>query len=476
MARAYKVLSDPLLRAAYDADLHSQPTCNVSSSPAPQPEPVARSAQSKPAYADQDNGEFMAGYGIDPESLSRVKKGEASLAKAFWYYTVLLPVAWFIVSLTVFSIFSPSQNFFNNITGSSMLAICGYSLFYSMPAIWRSSRHSSVSPFWRRTTKAVTILLLVCFILTAFLLGVYASAQRSVSKNSSFTSGDVAQENRIDLASAVLDKNQSSTKEYPVKTTAPWDEFKPEAEPIKVKPAETPTAEELAKAIAADADKESKAGNSKDDSVVFMHAFAQGGDVIIEGKLNTVGDVDEQIAVSLKSIAVPELMSESCSALRKEGISGSGLRFIYRYFNRNGVLIYSKIIDERECYTYEAARKIPTPSSAAKNETDQHYAAIYAAHPDADNIVKGSEFKAWISSLKSDWRQEYERVLKEGTTEQVIAMLNSYKTSGYATARLKQNKAASNQAAQYQEPQINSCVFKGVMTKADYDACGITPP
>lgn len=352
VARAYKVLSDPLLRAAYDSDLHSQPTCNVSSSPAPQPEPVARSAQSKPAYADQDNGEFMAGYGIDPESLSRVKKGEASLAKAFWYYTVLLPVAWFIVSLTVFSIFSPSQNFFNNITGSSMLAICGYSLFYSMPAIWRSSRHSSVSPFWRRTTKAVTILLLVCFILTALLLMVYASAQRSVSKNSSFTSGDVAQENRIDLASAVLD-------EEPVETTAPWEEL----------PASH--AEETPASIFADLE----------------------------------------------------------------------------------------------------ATEPPAISSA-----DTHYNAIYAAHPDADKIVESGELQAWINTLKHEWRQEYNRVLSEGSTEQVIAMLGSYKNSGYAATRSKQSKAASNQAAQYQEPQINSCVFKGVMTKADYDACGITPP
>lgn len=268
------------------------------------------------------------------------------------------------------------------------------------------------------------------------------------------------------------------TKEEPIglSTAKPWDEFRPEAEPIKVKPVETPTAEELAKAIAADANKESKAGNSKDDSVVSMHAFAQGGDVIIEGKLNTVGDVDEQIAVSLKSIAVPELMSESCSALRKEGISGSGLRFIYKYFNRNGVLIYSKIIDERECHTYEAARKIPTPSSAAKNETDQHYAAIYAAHPDADNIVKGSEFKAWISSLKSDWRQEYERVLKEGTTEQVIAMLSSYKASRRSTVGARRVSPAYEIQEQMQYSQNNGCVYKGVMTKADYDACGITPP
>ena len=93
VARAYKVLSDPLLRAAYDADLHSQPASNAN--PAPQPEPVVRSAQGKPVYAAQDNdepSEYMAGYGIGLSSLNRVRKGEASLAKAFWYYTLLIPI------------------------------------------------------------------------------------------------------------------------------------------------------------------------------------------------------------------------------------------------------------------------------------------------------------------------------------------------------------------------------------------------
>lgn len=287
------------------------------------------------------------------------------------------------------------------------------------------------------------------------------------------------------------------TKEEPVdlSTAKPWDEFKPEAEPIKVKSVETPTAEELAKAIAADADKESKAERSKDDSLISMRAFAQGGDVIIEGILNTGGDLDEHIAASLKEIAVPDLMLESCSALGKKGISGSGLRFIYRYFNRNGVLVYSKTIGERECRAYESTRisqenRIDLASAvldedqssntvqahSVADQTTAHYNAIYAAHPDADNIVKSSEFKAWISSLSDEWRREYDRVLSEGSTEQVIAMLGSYKNSGYAATRSKQSKAVSNQAAQYQEPQINNCVFKGVMTQADYDACGITPP
>lgn len=207
VARAYKVLSDPLLRAAYDADLHSQPASNAN--PAPQPEPVVRSAQSKPAYAAQDNSEpseLMPGYGIGLSSLNRVRKGEASLAKTFWYYTLLIPIVFWLALLFVVT------------PDISALVVCGYSLFYSLPAVWRSSRHSSISPFWRRTTKTVTLLLVVYFILTALFSMVYTSAQRSVSKNSPFTSGDVVKENRIDLASAVLDKDQSPTSKKTQKT------------------------------------------------------------------------------------------------------------------------------------------------------------------------------------------------------------------------------------------------------------------
>lgn len=287
------------------------------------------------------------------------------------------------------------------------------------------------------------------------------------------------------------------TKEEPIdlSTAKPWDEFKPEAEPIKVKSVETPTAEELAKAIAADADKESKAEKSKDDSLISMRAFAQGGDVIIEGILNTGGDLDEHIAASLKEIAVPDLMLESCSALGKKGISGSGLRFIYRYFNRNGVLVYSKTIGERECRAYESTRisqenRIDLASAvldedqssntvqahSVADQTTAHYNAIYAAHPDADNIVKSSEFKAWISSLSDEWRREYDRVLSEGSTKQVISMLSSYKASRRNTAGARQVSPIYDIQEQMQKPQSNGCVYKSVMTKVDYDACGITPP
>lgn len=367
VARAYKVLSDPLLRAAYDADLHSQPTSNVSSSPAPQPDPVACPAQSKPAYAAQDNGdhgELMAGYGVNPESLIRVKKGEASLAKTFWYYAVFLPniIGFAVMFVVIFIIASlgASQDFINIIASSFTLLACGYFLFYSLPGVWRSSRHHSVSSFGKYAARAFMLLPLISIVLGVLLSMLLTSAQRSVSKNSSFTPSELAAENQIDLASAVLDKNQSSTKEYPVKTTAPWDEFKPKADPA---------------------------------------------DLSIEEYLATLDT--------------------------------------------------------------EPAVVVPPP---ALDPAEEHYKKIRQAHPDADSIYNSGEFKNWIERYPL-----HIKTLDSGSTQEVIALFSAYKD--YSSRNIP--SAYSEPSSVQDQPQplsSQSCIYKGVMTQADYDACGITPP
>lgn len=370
-ARAYKVLSDPLLRAAYDADLHSQPANNISSNTAPRPEPIARSAQSKPAYAAQDNGEhgeLMAGYGIDPESLIRVKKGEASLAKTFWYYAVFLPnIIGFAVMLVVIFIMAPlgvSQDFINITASSFTLLACGYFLFYSLPGVWRSSRHHSVSSFGKYAARAFMLLTLISIVLGVLLSMLLTSAQRSVSKNSSFTPSELAAENQIDLASAVLDKDQSSTKEYPVKTTAPWEEFKPKAEPAEL---------------------------SIEEFLDNFHA-----------------------ATDIEPVVV-----------------------------------------------------VPSP---APDPTEEHYKKIRQAHPDADNIYNSGEFKSWIKRYPL-----HIKTLDSGSTQEVIALFSAYKDYSSRNVPSVYSEPSSVQD-QPQPLSSQSCIYKGVMTQADYDACGITPP
>ena len=55
-----------------------------------------------------------------------------------------------------------------------------------------------------------------------------------------------------------------------------------------------------------------------------------------------------------------------------------------------------------------------------------HYDAIFQAHPDADDIVDSDKFKNWWQSKPDVERRDYERVLHEGNSSEVIHMLTLF--------------------------------------------------
>jgi len=55
-------------------------------------------------------------------------------------------------------------------------------------------------------------------------------------------------------------------------------------------------------------------------------------------------------------------------------------------------------------------------------QTESHYAAIYAVHPDADQIAESSSFSQWLSTSPSN-----QRIMQEGNADQVIAMFSAFK-------------------------------------------------
>lgn len=55
-------------------------------------------------------------------------------------------------------------------------------------------------------------------------------------------------------------------------------------------------------------------------------------------------------------------------------------------------------------------------------ETKQHYRQIYAAHPDADEIVESSAFKAWVGKYPT-----YQRFLTKGSAQEIVGMFTAYK-------------------------------------------------
>ncbi|UZZ08948.1 hypothetical protein NDO41_16255 [Ectopseudomonas mendocina] len=115
----------------------------------------------------------------------------------------------------------------------------------------------------------------------------------------------------------------------------------------------------------------------------------------------------------------------------------------------------------------------PSPTISAteeqiSREQELHFAKIYSAHPDASDVAGSQKFKSWVAAQPSHLRTAYENVISSGTADQVIAMLNDFKSS-------QSPSVIVNQAAR-SGPQYPDCVFRQTMTDADYEACGIRPP
>lgn len=75
----------------------------------------------------------------------------------------------------------------------------------------------------------------------------------------------------------------------------------------------------------------------------------------------------------------------------------------------------------------------PLQAKAQMSEAEKHFAAIAAAHPDAESLAESAELKSWINRQPSFVRQGFEAVLTQGTTEQVIEMFDAFKAANGKT-------------------------------------------
>lgn len=115
----------------------------------------------------------------------------------------------------------------------------------------------------------------------------------------------------------------------------------------------------------------------------------------------------------------------------------------------------------------EPAVVVPSP---APDPTEEHYKKIRQAHPDADSLYNSGEFKSWIEHYPS-----HIKTLDSGSTQEVIAVFSAYKD--YKSRNVPSVYLDLSNVKENPQPQPNqNCVYKSVMSKADYDACGITPP
>lgn len=81
------------------------------------------------------------------------------------------------------------------------------------------------------------------------------------------------------------------------------------------------------------------------------------------------------------------------------------------------------------------AELAPLQQRHAQTAAEQHAAAIYGRHPDADSLVESKELAAWIASQPSFARAGYQAVMEKGTAAEVNEFLDAFKkATGVTTA------------------------------------------
>jgi len=90
----------------------------------------------------------------------------------------------------------------------------------------------------------------------------------------------------------------------------------------------------------------------------------------------------------------------------------------------------------------------PLKEQRALTAEQAHFSAIEAVHPDVESIAQSESFAKWIDAQPSFARDGYKAVITQGTAEQVIEALNTYKAAtGKLAAPTKVSAAAAAQAA-----------------------------
>lgn len=72
----------------------------------------------------------------------------------------------------------------------------------------------------------------------------------------------------------------------------------------------------------------------------------------------------------------------------------------------------------------------PIRQKEEQSAADAHLNAIFTRHPDATEVAESTEFQVWRESLPTFARAGVENALKQGTTEQVIEVFDSFKARG----------------------------------------------
>jgi hypothetical protein len=100
-----------------------------------------------------------------------------------------------------------------------------------------------------------------------------------------------------------------------------------------------------------------------------------------------------------------------------------------------------------------------------QKELREHQQAIITKHPDVDNLTDSDDFQGWLERQSPVWK----RVAKEGSSAEVINLLDSYKTEMGLTVEPSETKeqkvARAKIKAEPKLPKVRESQLKGVTKK-----------
>ena len=87
----------------------------------------------------------------------------------------------------------------------------------------------------------------------------------------------------------------------------------------------------------------------------------------------------------------------------------------------------------------------PLTQRQEQERAERHYQTIKQSHPDAIDLVKSGEVQQWVEEQPRYLQPAYQRVMEEGSAEDVVEMLDTFKQSRGKPAQ-NQSKAPPQQA------------------------------
>lgn len=107
---------------------------------------------------------------------------------------------------------------------------------------------------------------------------------------------------------------------------------------------------------------------------------------------------------------------------------------IFGDFSEEGIAKGVKALVEQGVQRAIAPLLQEREAAAQQSATAAHYEAIYAAHPDADELAQSAEFSAWRESLPAFARGAVDQALTQGDAASVVDVFSTFKASANSSS------------------------------------------